>query len=421
MPVRSLTCTWVMPGSCTSTGSSRVTTFRSGVRVSRRAAYSVEVLPLPVGPVMSTSPWGEPSIRRTCRTSSGTMPSSSSEGSSLPLSSSRSTTFSPWIEGRLLDARVDGTTVEGEVGAAVLGHAAFRDVEPCDDLQAAHDCVGSPGGHLHDVAQDAVDAIADAEPLLLGLDVYVARACVEGSRQDGVDEAHHRRGLDVGQRGRRDDVVRGVVDRRQVELLEDRVDGPGSGAAGVRPGDEVDDLALGRDPDVDLPDPGDEAHIVQHDDVERVGEGDDQAVGCPGDHDHAMSDGEPSREHPDQVGVRAHLGEVDHRQAHEVGDARCDVVLGDQTEVDEDLAQASAVSGCRELGVQGDLEVEGGEPSARHEHSTKAPPLVAVDALLREREGVERRGGVRGPMSGRLQGHPWSVGTRRTRLQVAGG
>ena len=211
------------------------------------------------------------------------------------------------------------------------------------------------------------------------------------------------------------------MDRRQVELLEDCVHGAGAGAAGVGPGDEVDDLALGRDPDVDLPNPGDEAYVVQHDDVERVGEGDDQTVGRPGDHDDAMRDGEGAGEHSDQVGVRPHLGEVDHRQAHEVGDACGDVVLGHQAEVDQDLPQPSAVCGCRELCVQGDLEVERGQPAARHEHGTKSPPLVVVDAVLREGEGVERRGGVRGSMAGRLQGHLWSVGTCAARLQVAGG
>ena len=245
--------------------------------------------------------------------------------------------------------------------------------------------------------------------------------CVEGPREDRVDQAHDGRGLDVRQRWRRDDVVRVLVDRRQIELLEDGVDRARPGPAGVGPGDEVRDLALGRDPYVDLPDTSDEAYVVEHDDVERVGERDDEAVSRPRDDDDAMGDREPSREHPHQVGVRSHLGQVDHRQAHEVGDPGSHVVLGHQAQVDEYLSEPSPVSRCRELRVQGDLEVECGQPPARHEHSTKSPPLVAVDAFHCEWQGVERRGGVRRSMSGRLQGHPWSVGTCPPRLQGAGG
>ena len=52
----SFTCTWLMPCSRYSTGSSTVTILRSMVFNSLSAAYSVVVLPLPVGPVTSTMP-----------------------------------------------------------------------------------------------------------------------------------------------------------------------------------------------------------------------------------------------------------------------------------------------------------------------------------------------------------------------------
>ena len=154
-------------------------------------------------------------------------------------------------------------------------------------------------------------------------------------------------GLDVGQRRGCDDVVRGVDDGRQVELLEDGIDGTSAGAAGVGPRDQVADLALGGDAYVDLAHAGDEAYVVQDDHVERVGEGDDQSVGGPADHGDAMRLGEAPGQQPDQLVVGTRLGQVDQGQAHEVGDARSHVMLGDQAEVDKDLAQPSAVRGCR--------------------------------------------------------------------------
>ena len=54
----SCTCTWLMRGSRYSTGSSTVMILRSGVLISSSAAYSVVVLPLPVGPVTRTMPLG---------------------------------------------------------------------------------------------------------------------------------------------------------------------------------------------------------------------------------------------------------------------------------------------------------------------------------------------------------------------------
>ena len=98
-----------------------------------------------------------------------------------------------------------------------------------------------------------------------------------------------------------------------------------------------------------------------------------------------------------------------------------DIPLGHQPEVDEHLAQPSTVGRCGELGVEGDLQVEGGQPAARHEHGTEAPSLVVVGAVRRERQRVERRGIVRGSMAGRLQGHPWCLGTHAARLHAAGG
>ena len=56
MPIDSWTWIWLISSNWYSTGSSTVTMFFSGLRRTLSAEYSVVVLPLPVGPVTSTSP-----------------------------------------------------------------------------------------------------------------------------------------------------------------------------------------------------------------------------------------------------------------------------------------------------------------------------------------------------------------------------
>ena len=75
MPAFTLTPTCVMPGSWTSTGSSSVTMFFSGVWIAAIAEYSVFVLPEPVGPVMSTSPCGTRARPRSPSSCFGSKPS----------------------------------------------------------------------------------------------------------------------------------------------------------------------------------------------------------------------------------------------------------------------------------------------------------------------------------------------------------
>jgi len=97
--MRGLTWIWPTPASSYSTGSSTVMMFCC--RASRRdsAAYSVVVLPEPVGPVTSTMPCGW-LIRWSMRArASGAMPSRARSRRFGSLSSRRRTTRSPWLEG----------------------------------------------------------------------------------------------------------------------------------------------------------------------------------------------------------------------------------------------------------------------------------------------------------------------------------
>ena len=91
------TCIWLTPAKWYSTGSSMVTTLRVGSLISLRVAYSVVVLPDPVGPVHSTMPSGALATPRNGSTTSLRMPRSRRLIRLRVVSSSRSTTFSPWM------------------------------------------------------------------------------------------------------------------------------------------------------------------------------------------------------------------------------------------------------------------------------------------------------------------------------------
>ncbi|MNS55627.1 hypothetical protein D3C72_884640 [compost metagenome] len=101
MSILALTCVWLMPDRSYSMGSSTVRMLL--VAASRRlsAAYSVVVLPLPVGPVTSTMPCGWRIRRSSCVSTSGHMPRRSNCSRPASLSNKRSTARSPWPVGKV--------------------------------------------------------------------------------------------------------------------------------------------------------------------------------------------------------------------------------------------------------------------------------------------------------------------------------
>ena len=95
------------------------------------------------------------------------------------------------------DAEVDllrhAALVEADLDAAVLRQPLLGDVELRHDLDARDDRVAELHRRRHDVVEDAVDAVADAQLLLVRLDVDVARALLDRRHQHDVDEPHDRR------------------------------------------------------------------------------------------------------------------------------------------------------------------------------------------------------------------------------------
>jgi hypothetical protein len=70
-----------------------------------------------------------------------------------------------------------------QLDAAVLRHAPLGDVQLRQDLDARCQRRLHLHGRLHDLAQHAVDAVADPDLLLERLDVDVGRAALHGVRQ----------------------------------------------------------------------------------------------------------------------------------------------------------------------------------------------------------------------------------------------
>jgi hypothetical protein len=94
-----------------------------------------------------------------------------------------------------VDVAVDALILETDLDAAVLRQALLRDVELRHDLDARRDRIAELHRRLHDVVEQTVDAVADAQFLLVGLDVDVAGALLDRRHQDDVHELDDRRFL----------------------------------------------------------------------------------------------------------------------------------------------------------------------------------------------------------------------------------
>ena len=87
------------------------------------------------------------------------------------------------------DPEIDGAARESDLEAAVLGDSFLRDIELRHDLDAADDGRVVPlVDRLHRLIEDTVDAVLDHHLAVLGLDMDVRRAALDGVEENGVDE-----------------------------------------------------------------------------------------------------------------------------------------------------------------------------------------------------------------------------------------
>ncbi len=189
-----------------------------------------------------------------------------------------------------VDVLRHAVVLEADLDAAVLRQALLRDVELRHDLDARRDRVAELHRRLHDVVEQAVDAVADAQLLLVRLDVDVAGALLDRRHQDDVHQLDDRRllallgehlGADLLELLEDLDVAGVAEDRHVLERLAGDLEGArrrrGAAAGGlaVVPRDRLDDRGLGRDDRLDVV-ARHELDVVHGEHVGRVGHRDRQ-------------------------------------------------------------------------------------------------------------------------------------------------
>jgi len=97
-----------------------------------------------------------------------------------------------------VDTKVDGAGFrQPHLDSTVLRYTALGDVHTRHDLEACADLVRQHNGRLGNLAQHAVETRAHAEVLLVRFEVNIRGATLDRVEQHFVDEAHHRRILDI--------------------------------------------------------------------------------------------------------------------------------------------------------------------------------------------------------------------------------
>ena len=210
--------------------------------------------------------------------------------------------------------------------------------------------------------ENAVDPVPDADLVSLGLDVYVARCARYPARDDGVDEAND--GLFLGARGELLD--RQLLDLRACHL--DRVDrdilgGVGDdvfrlGADTREPVEALNERVLGGDQGHDVA-AGDDVGFVDRSDVERVDDGEHQAVILGADGKNLVLAQKMLGQSRDRVGVDLDVVEVDEREAPLLAEAPSLLFLGDAVDADEHVAERIVLAGLSRLALHLERALEG--------------------------------------------------------------
>src|SRR5205823_11990395 len=228
-------------------------------------------------------------------------------------------------------AEVDGLAADHTRHASVLRNAALGDVEVGHDLQAGDqprlDVLRRP----HHLVEHAVDAVADPDVDLGGLDVDVGGPVGNRLADQEVDELDDRR------------VLGDLLDPGEVVLGLHLAGGQGRNVLGAAlhavvlvEGFENCPPRRDNGPDFSA---GDRADVVDGDDVGRVGHGDDQAVLFPSDGHGLETAGQGVGDEADGARVDRVVREIDELEADAGGQRRDQVALGDDAGVDEDAAE----------------------------------------------------------------------------------
>src|SRR4051812_19875303 len=240
------------------------------------------------------------------------------------------------------DAEVHlASLAELELDAAVLREAALGDVQLGHDLQTAGDGRLQLHGRLHRLEEHAVHAVADAEVLLVGLDVDVGGALLDGVEEDEVHELDDRRVggalLEV------DDVLVVVVvvdlDLALFEPLHHLV--VRGGLVGVVALQGLLDGLLGGDNDFDVV-AGEELDVVDGVDVRRVAHRQDEGVARAVHRNALVLLGHVPGDELHHLRVDVEFLQVDRRNAVLLREEAGELRLLDEAELGQVVADAAA-------------------------------------------------------------------------------
>jgi hypothetical protein len=250
----------------------------------------------------------------------------------MPLvSRTRSTIFSPHSR-QGGGAQVDGARVDLDGDPAVLRYAPLGDVDIGHDLQPGDQRRLHVFGHRVDLVQDPVDAVAHPHAVLAGLQVQVGGAVDDGLLDERVDVP---------------DDGRVFVDRRQVGDARRRLGAQALGhlaevvLLALQPVDDLAKFGAG-DHHRAYRQSGGGPHVIQGQDVTRVGDADGDPVLVEGDAEHPVLEDERHRDLGDHGRVDRVTDQVQRGDAVGIGGRLGQLLLGDHVVVDEDGADRSA-------------------------------------------------------------------------------
>ena len=268
------------------------------------------------------------------------------------------------------NAEIHRAAVQREREPPVLRRARLRDVHAADDLDAHGDA-----GHVGLVEaphrlEHAVDAVADAQERVLGLEVDVGGAALHRVDEQRVDKAHHRLRVLVAAR-----LQALVVDLAGLDLLQDAVDRQ---LVAVELVDVVLELGFGRELCLDLDLRAEHrAQLVHRDDVEDLASWrpSGPARRVEGDRQDAVAAREILRHELQRLGIGDDLGKVDRlladRARHDVADGG----LGNEAEAHQQAPERDVVVAL--LGER-DGELVGGDQPLLNEQLAEPEFLPSV-------------------------------------------
>ena len=122
------------------------------------------------------------------------------------------------------DAKVDGTALgEHQFHAAILRYPLFRNVEAGDDLDPRGNLVLDDEGRRCDFAQNAVNPETYPVKLLVGFEMDVGGAIVDGIKKHFLDEFDDRCVVDVLRGDFLSAALRVFVSKLQVDVLTTQI------------------------------------------------------------------------------------------------------------------------------------------------------------------------------------------------------